>query len=321
MSFRTAFTEFFRVDHPIALAPMGGTAGGVLAAAVSEAGGLGLVGGGMGYPDRIERELPLVVAGTKRPWGVGFIAWAAPPASVARALEFGPAAVMLSFGDPGPLARLVRDAGVPLIVQVTDLAEARRALDAGADVLVAQGSEAGGHGARRGTLPFVPAVVDLAAPVPVLAAGGVADGRGLAAALVLGAAGVLVGTRFVASREAVASPAETSAIVAGSGDDTERSRLIDIAVGHPWPAPYTIRALRNPFLDRWQGREAALEADGGERDAFVDAAARGDRSVVPVAAGEAVDLIDGVPPADRIVAAMVREAQRSLASVRPADGT
>jgi nitronate monooxygenase len=316
MAFSTAFTELLEIEHPVVLAPMGGTAGGALAAAVSNAGGFGLVGGGYGYPERLERELPIVTAGTDRPWGIGFIAWDAPPASVARALEFHPNAVMLSFGDPAPLARLVHEANVRLIVQVTSLAEARRALDAGAHVLVAQGSEAGGHGALRSTLPFVPAVVDIAGSVPVLAAGGIADGRGLAAALTLGAAGALLGTRFVASREAVSTPAEAKAITDGTGDNTERSRLIDIAVGHHWPAPYTIRALRNPFLDHWQGQEDALDADANAKQKFAGALQTGDRSVVPVAAGEAVDLITDVPPAAEIVARLIAQAEHALAGIK-----
>ncbi|MEU9020137.1 nitronate monooxygenase [Actinomadura sp. NPDC048394] len=171
MGLSTAFTDMFGVAHPIALAPMGGSAGGALAAAVSRGGGLGLLGAGNGDPDWLARELPVLareVAG--KPWGIGFQTWAIDDGAIARALEHGPDAVMLSFGDPGPFAERVRAAGTALILQVTDMEEARRAVDLGADVIVAQGTEAGGHGARHGrsTLPFVPVVVDLAAPVPVL---------------------------------------------------------------------------------------------------------------------------------------------------------
>jgi nitronate monooxygenase len=180
----TAFTRLIPVSLPIALAPMGGVSGGALAAAVSAAGGLGLVGGARGHRDWLERELTIV---TRRcaegglPWGIGFLTWAADVATVEWALTWRPHAVLLSFGDPVPFAARVRDAGIPLIIQVTSLAEAHQAVAAGADVIVAQGGEAGGHGGGRATLPFVPAVVDLAAPRPVLAAGGIADGRGLAA--------------------------------------------------------------------------------------------------------------------------------------------
>ncbi|MET7401984.1 nitronate monooxygenase, partial [Dactylosporangium sp. NPDC005572] len=147
MGLVTSFTELLGIRYPIALAPMGGSAGGALAAAVANGGGLGLVGGG----DRgwLERELAIVAERTDRPWGAGFLTWAASPDAVRFALERGARAVMLSFGEPEPLAGIVRDAGAVLIVQVTDLAEARRAVEVGADVVVAQGTEAGGHGAAR----------------------------------------------------------------------------------------------------------------------------------------------------------------------------
>ncbi len=203
MPLRTAFTELFSLPHPIALAPMGGMSGGALAAAVSNAGGLGIIGGGREDPGWLERELQIVTSSTSKAWGVGFQSWATDAATLERALAYRPRAVMLSFGDPRPLVEAVRRAGAMLIVQVTDLDEARQALEVEADVIVAQGTEAGGHGGRRSTLPFVPVVVDLAAPVPVLAAGGIADGRGVAAALALGAAGALLGTRFLVCREAL----------------------------------------------------------------------------------------------------------------------
>ncbi|WP_258539576.1 nitronate monooxygenase [Streptomyces ipomoeae] len=218
MTLTTAFTKLLGIRHPIALAPMGGSAGGALAAAVSRGGGLGMLGAGQGDREWLARELPIVVESAERtgtPWGAGFLAWGADADAVDRVLAHGPRAVMLSFGDPSPFAERVRAAGAALIVQVTDLDEARQAVDAGADVIVAQGTESGGHGARKGrsTLPFVPVVVDLAAPIPVLAAGGIADGRGVAAALALGAAGALIGTRFQSTAEALVDPSATQAIV------------------------------------------------------------------------------------------------------------
>lgn len=317
MALHTAFTELFAVERPIALAPMGSAAGGALAAAVSNGGGLGLVGGGRGDWPWLERELTVVAEGTDRPWGVGFLSWSADPSVVTRSLGYGPHAVMLSFGDPRPLAEPVLDAGVPLIVQVTDLDEAERALDVGAQVLVAQGAEAGGHGGRRGTLPFVPVVADLAAPTPVLAAGGIADGRGLAAALVLGAAGALIGTRFQATIESLVTPEVAKALVDGRGDDTERSRVLDIARRAPWPERYTARTLRNAFLDRWRGREAELEASEEAKADYRMAADRRDLSVVPVWAGEAIDLITDLPPAADLVAHIATEAEEALADARP----
>ncbi|WP_330186092.1 nitronate monooxygenase [Dactylosporangium sp. AC04546] len=315
MGLVTPFTEMLGIRYPIALAPMGGSAGGALAAAVANGGGLGLVGGG----DRawLERELAIVAERTDRPWGAGFLTWAASPDAVRYALACGARAVMLSFGDPRPLAGIVRDAGAVLIVQVTDLAEARRAAEAGADVVVAQGTEAGGHGAARGrsTLPFVPVVADLVAPTPVLAAGGIGDGRGVAAALVLGAAGALIGTRFQATAEALADPATVAAIVAASGDDTERNRVLDIARGSGWPARYTARTLGHPYLDRWRGREAELAADPGVPAQYAHDVARGAVPALPRWAGEAAGLVTDVPSAADLVPALAAQAEAALARV------
>ncbi|MFJ1890603.1 MULTISPECIES: NAD(P)H-dependent flavin oxidoreductase [unclassified Streptomyces] len=317
MAWATAFTEMFGVRHPIALAPMGGSAGGALAAAVSLGGGLGLLGAGQGDEDWLARELP-VAAGGGRPWGVGFLSWAAGVGAVEQALEYGPRAVMLSFGDPSPFVERIRAAGAAVIVQVTDLEEAQVAVDLGADVIVAQGTESGGHGARRGraTLPFVPVVVDLVAPVPVLAAGGIADGRGVAAALVLGAAGALIGTRFQATAESLADAAITEAIIRGRAQDTERNAVLDIARGARWPTTkYTARTLGHPYLDRWRGRETELAADPEAHAAYRADVARGVVPPLPVWAGEGVDLVNDLPPAAELVAALATQAENALARV------
>ncbi len=321
MVLRTAFTELFSVRHPIALAPMGESAGGALAAAVSDGGGLGLLGGGPGRAGWLERELPIVAAATAQPWGVGFQSWAVSVGTVEAALRHNPRAVMLSFGDPRPFIGPIRQAGAALIIQATDLEEARQAVDLGADVIVAQGTESGGHGARRGrsTLPFVPIVVDLAAPTPVLAAGGIADGRGVAAALALGAAGALIGTRFQATAEALVDPAISKAIVEGRGEDTERSTVLDIARGSRWPSRYPGRTLSHPFLDEWRGREDELAADAEARQAYQDGVARGDLPPIPVWASEAIDLINDLPPAADLVATLAAQAEEVLARICPGE--
>ncbi|MCX4706160.1 nitronate monooxygenase family protein [Streptomyces sp. NBC_01373] len=315
MALATELTELLGVRHPIVLAPMGGSAGGTLAAAVSRAGGLGLLGGGYGDRAWLERELAIVARGTDEPWGVGFLTWAIDADAVEMALESNPAAVMLSFGDPSPFADRVHRSDAALIVQVTDLDEARRAVDVGADVIVAQGTESGGHGARRGrsTLPFVPLVVDLAAPVPVLAAGGIADGRGVAAALALGAAGALIGTRFQATAEALIDPATAQALVEGRGQDTERNGVLDIARGASWPThKYTARSLGHPYLDRWRGREAELAGDSQARQAYRDDVARAAIPPLPIWAGEAVDLITDLPSAADLVTTLAAQAEDAL---------
>ena len=204
--------------------------------------------------------------------GCGFITWALAerPAALDLALDHAPAAVMLSFGDASGFMPLIKNAGTPVICQVQSLNQACQVLDQGADIIVAQGTEAGGHGAARSTLPLAPAIVDLAASsghdVPVVAAGGIADGRGLAAALMLGADGVLMGSRFYAAEESLAAPAGKARIVAGSGDDTLRTRVFDIVRGRGWPREYTGRALRNRFSEEWHGNEAALAAAAGREN-------------------------------------------------------
>lgn len=317
MTLSTPFTELFSLRHPIALAPMGGSAGGVLAAAVSNGGGLGLVGGGRGDPDWLDRELRIVAEGTDKPWGVGFLSWAADARAVDRALAHRPSAVMLSFGDPRPFTDAIRGTDAALIIQVTDLNEARQAISLGADVIVAQGTEAGGHGGRRGrsTLSFVPVVVDLAAPTPVLAAGGIADGRGLAAALVLGAAGALIGTRFQVTPEALVDPSITKAIIEGCGEDTERNTVLDIARGASWPSEYPARTLRNWVVEQWQGREDELAGNADARRAYQEAVARGDLPPLPVWASAAIDLITDMRPAADLVGAIAAHAEQALGSV------
>ena len=313
MSLRSSFTESFSLRHPVALAPMGGVAGGALAAAVSNGGGLGLIGGGGGDKGWLQDQLRIVTDSTSDPWGVGFLSWALETETLEWTLQHRPTAIMLSFGDPRSFADVIRDAGAKLIVQVTDLDEARRATEVGADVIVAQGAEAGGHGGRRSTLPFVPAVVDLVGPTPVLAAGGITDGRGLAAALVLGAAGALVGTRFEASFEALIPSAVARAIVESNGDSTERSRLVDIARRSPWPQRYTARTLRNDFLDRWTNREDELQKDNDALDAYGLAAERNDPAVAPIWAGEGIDLIKELSGAADLVRVLVQDAEDAIA--------
>jgi nitronate monooxygenase len=310
----TRLTALLGVQHPILLAPMDLVSNGRLAATVTRAGGFGIIGGGYGNEAWLAREMD--AAGEVRV-GVGFITWsmAKQPRLLDLALERRPPAIMLSFGDVRPHVERIKQAGALLICQVQTLEQARGALDAGADVLVAQGAEAGGHGVARGTFALVPAVVDAArGTVPVAAAGGVADGRGLAAALMLGADGVLVGTRFYATQEAAGSPAAKERIVAASGDRTVRGILFDIARRNVWPAPYTGRVLQNDFSERWRRREAELlQHQAEEAASYAEARAAGDFDTAAVIAGEGVDLIRDIPPAAEIIDRMAREAETLLA--------
>jgi nitronate monooxygenase len=195
---------------------------------------------------------------------------------------------------------------------------ARQALDAGADVLIAQGTEAGGHGASRSTVDLVPAIVDLAAGrVPVVAAGGIADGRGLAAMMMLGASGVLLGTRFYASQEADGTEEAKRRICAANSGSTLRGIIFDLSRNNVWPAPFTGRCLVNDHARRWIGREvelmqnvAAVAAD------YAAAKAAGNFDIAAVIAGEAVGLIHDIPPAAEIVERIAAEAEQLLAGRR-----
>ncbi len=305
-------TRVLDIQHPVLLAPMDSVAGGRLAAAVSHAGGLGLMGGGYADADWLASEWPL--AGNAR-IGCGFITWALArkPAALDAALAHQPAAVMLSFGDPAPFAPSIHAAGAKLICQVQTVAQAREAAAAGADVIVAQGTEAGGHGQALPLFTLLPQVVDACPQLPVVAAGGIADGRGLAAAMMLGAEGVLMGTRFYASVEAEANPAAKQRIVAAQSGDSVRSAVFDIARRIPWPQAYTGRALRNRLTERWVGREEAMraEADALATD-YAAARARGDLDIAGVFAGEAAAMIHDIPPAAGIVARVVAQAAELL---------
>lgn len=314
---RTRLTEFFGIEHPIVSAPMALISGGKLAAAVTSAGGLGLIGGGYGDSAWLAREFDRA---DRAAVGCGFITWslARQPELLDEALERRPAAVMLSFGEPQPFAERIHTAGIPLMAQVQTLEQARQALDSGAQIVVAQGSEAGGHGMTiRSTFTLVPDVADLAAErapeTLVLAAGGVGDGRGLAAALMLGADGAVVGTRFWATPEALVSPRAHARAVGASGDDTYRTRVYDYVRQLDWPPEYNERALSNPFVDGWHGREAELVAALPDAVKTYEAAvAAEDFQAAAILIGESIGLVDAVRPAADIVADLVSQAQRVL---------
>lgn len=312
----TRLTKRLGIEHPVLSAPMAFAGGGALAAAVTAAGGLGLIGGGYGDAAWLRREF--AAAGNQRV-GCGFITWslARRPALLDEALARRPEAVMLSFGDPEPFAGAIRAAGALLVCQVQTLEGARAALDAGADVVVAQGAEAGGHGQARATFTLVPEVADLlsreSSDTLLLAAGGVADGRGLAAALMLGADGVLMGSRFWASREALVHPGHQAAAIRATGDGTVRQRATDIARGFDWPEAFTARVLDNAFTREWRGREEEQRAVAErDRPAYGAALAAGDPERVGVFVGEAAGLIRDAPPAGAIVERIVAEACRLL---------
>ena len=319
MPISTPLTARLGIQHPILSAPMDVIAGARLTAAVSAAGGFGILGGGYGDEAWLRQETAKL-ADVPDPFGIGFITWslAKQPALLEIALEARPRAIMLSFGDPKPFAPRIKSSGALLICQVQTEDMARQALDAGADILIAQGTEAGGHGASRTTLDIVPAVVDLAAGrVPVAAAGGIGDGRGLAAMLMLGASGVLLGTRFYASQECDGPEEAKRRICAATSGNSVRGIIFDLSRNNVWPAPFTGRCLVNDHARRWIGREVELLQNVQSVAAeYAAARAAGNFDIAAVIAGEAVGLIHDIPPAAEIVDRIVTEAGQILSGRR-----
>ena len=313
---RTRLCDLFGIEHPIVNASMGGgTARAELAAAVSNAGGLGMIGGTTSAGGEwLRRQIRRARDLTDRPFGVGFISHLpGTPELMEVAVAERVPVIAHSFADPSPYVAAAHEAGAKVICQVQTLDGARRAAAAGVDVIVAQGTEAGGHTGIVPTLPFVPAVVDAVAPVPVIAAGGIADGRGIAAALMLGADGVWLGTRFLATPESGFPPAKKERVLAAGIGDTVLTEVHDIADRVAWPAGTYGRSVRNAFSDRWHGREDDLRA-WIESHADVHAAHQQthDPDETSVYAGEASGLIAELVPAGELVRRLVAEAESVL---------
>jgi nitronate monooxygenase len=314
---RTRLTTLFGISHPIVSAPMAGVAGGALAAAVSEAGGLGLIGGTCPEgPVWLKQQIRIATERTDRPIGVGFISsFPGVEELLAAAIELGVSAVSHSFADPAPYVERAHDAGVKVLAQVQTVEQARAAAAAGVDVITAQGTEAGGHTGYSGTLALVPAVLEAAQGIPVIASGGIADGRGLAAVLMLGAEGAWVGTRLVASNESLAPEWAKRKILGASADDTVLTRAYDLAVQARFPEGIGDRVLRNNYTARWHGRDDEVRARHTELAADIAEASRAaDARRAPIRAGVVAGLVRRVEPAGEIVRRIAAEAEQIMRS-------
>jgi NAD(P)H-dependent flavin oxidoreductase YrpB (nitropropane dioxygenase family) len=327
--FDTPFTRLLGIDVPVVQAPIGGLSTPALAAAVSNAGGLGTLSVTWREPGRLREMLAETRRLTDRPWGVNLVLEWPPEERLAICLDGGARLISFFWGDPAPYVARVHAAGALVSYTVGSAAEATRAVAAGVDVIVAQGWEAGGHvWGQVGTLALVPHVADAVAPAPVLAAGGIVDGRGLAAALTLGAAGVWMGTRFLLSEEASVHPLYRQRVIDAVETDTIHTELFDGG----WPnAP--LRALRNHTVALW---EAAGEPPPGKRpgegeivgnnelgepvprysSSAPTAGATGAVEEMVMYAGQGVGLVDRVQPAGEIVRELADEAVRELDRVR-----
>jgi NAD(P)H-dependent flavin oxidoreductase YrpB (nitropropane dioxygenase family) len=313
-TFTTRFCTLVGVQHPVVLGGMGPpSTSPELVAAVCNAGGLGILGCSGLSPDQVRDQTAHIRALTTAPFGLNLLLFAASEALLAAVLAERPP--VASFAWPqsdAPLGEVfarAHDVGCLVMHMVSQTPEARRAVEAGADIIVAQGTEGGGHVGVMGTMALVPQVVDAIAPVPVLAAGGIADGRGLAAALALGAEGALLGTRFLATQEASVPDGVKQAILASDGHDTDLTEIPDIVTARVWPGAFA-RTWRNGLLREWSGREWELRQRQPEVAAQIATArAAGDHDRVPILFGQDAGLIATIEPAADVVARIVREAR------------
>lgn len=315
----TELTRLLGIEHPIIQAGMGGEAGPALASTVSNAGALGSMGT-IGLPPRAVREnIAACRDATSKPWALNVITfdWAPfAPEIVTVAIEERVPVVTLSFGDPVTALRRCKDAGIPVVVQVQDFDTARAVIAERPDVLVVQGNEAGGHTGHRSTLSFATQVLDVAEGVPVAIAGGVGSGRGLAAALAMVAAGVVMGTRFKATIEFAGSATQKAAIAASNGENTAAAEVFDAPYPIQWPAGVVGRAMRSRFSEEWSGRESELRAKaaGMPPFAFVMELGRNPETEINWA-GESSGVVQDVIPAAEVVRRTVAEAEALLARV------
>jgi len=304
----TALRELLGISIPILNAPMTPQAGGALARAVSSAGGLGMLGFDEDETEaQIAEQIRLLQQTPAVSFGIGLVAWVIErrPQLLDLAIAAAPKLISISFGDPAPYVKRVHDAGILLCSQVQSRAWAQNALNAGVDILVAQGTEAGGHtGSAVGTLPLLQIILEMSER-PVVAAGGIASGRGLAAVLAAGAAGAWIGTPFLLAHEARNSEAARRRIVSSDETQTIYTRVYDRIANKAWPHEFGGRALRTPFLEKWTGREDALLADA-------QAPAQFDPSE-KLYAGQSVGLLNGVAPAPEIVKTIAAQAEDLLA--------
>ena len=319
---RTSICRLLDIEHPIALGGMGSATSPELVAAVSRAGGLGALGCHYLAPDQIRERTAAIRQQTNKAFGLNFLLFDTREDSFAAALDLRPA--VMQFAWPRADQELkhwfgrAHDAGCKVTHMAGTVPEAVRAAEAGADIIIAQGTEGGGHVGWMASMPLIPMIVDAVAPIPVLAAGGFADGRGLVAALALGADGILLGTRFLATVESPLHPNFKQAIVDSDGHDTQLSEIPDIAAGLVWPGAMT-RSRRNRFIERWAGRQWALRQHRAEALARLQAARKsGDVEEGPLSMGQDAGLIHDIVPAAEIVTRIAREAEQILTGKLPA---
>ncbi len=314
---QTRFTDLLGLKYPVMSAPMSNHSGGQLAAAVSLAGGLGTFGGSNGWDaEWMRQQIAHIRSQTDRPFGVGFITQLIEPdpTNFEIALEERTPVIVFSFTDPEPWLGRAKDAGALTICQVQSLELAEAAVRAGADILLAQGNEAGGHTGRMNLLPLLVDLVERYPQLPVLAAGGITGGRALAAALAAGAQGASLGTAMLATPEAVEVPESfKEQIVLSDGQDTAFTRLYDLLGDTPWPEEIAGRVYRNRLVKEWDGRDAEVLAQREELATDAAAArARHDPELASVYMGQGAGQVHAIRPAAEVVREICDEAEEII---------
>ena len=307
-------TEGWGLRYPIVAAPMAGPGDGAFARAVTAAGGLGMIGvSSESTVAFVEQQAAAARGGDDARFGIGLMVWAIKrrPKLLDAAIAARPFAIGLSFGSPAPYVERVHAAGIRIATQVSSVAAAREAKAAGVDVIVAQGTEAGGHTGAVATLPLLQAVLD-AVSVPVLAAGGIASPRGVAAVLAAGADGVWAGTAFLASPECANTPEARRRVIAATEADTVYTHTFDYAQRVPWPDEYPGRALRNRFAEHWHPRGTELVGDVEAQDEHARAKTAGNYDLAVIYAGQAVGLLHAERPVAEVVHDLGEGAERLL---------
>ena len=312
---RTAVCDLLGIEHPIVQGSFGPWSTAELTAAVSEAGALGSLGSALQSPDHVVGGIHEVRDRTDRPFAVNFTARPFAEDVFAAVLAERPAVISHALGEPGDLPARAHEAGAFFVQQVHTVQQALAAAETGVDAIIAQGSEAGGFGSTVGALALVPQVVDAVAPVPVLAAGGIADGRGLAAAILLGAQGANIGTRFLASEEAGIADAWKQRIVRSVSEDAVKVESSDSLFPPPPPHGYAVapRVLRTSFVDEWNATDETAAVDADRLRAQLGAAIAQGRAheLVPFT-GQTVGLIEEVLPVAEIIRRLVADAEELL---------
>lgn len=312
---KTPLCDLFGIEVPIVLAPMGTCTSAELAAAVSNEGGLGGVGSLFRTTAAIKRDIDMVRKLTNRHFAVNHIPQCLDAEAFRYTLEARPAVISFALGDPGNLVRQAHDVGSLVMLQVTTVDQALQAAERGVDVIVAQGGEAGGYCGDVSTMALVPQVVDAVSPIPVVAAGGIFDGRGIAAALMLGAAGVNLGTRFIATEEAPAPVEWKKAITGARSEDVIKAEVLNDITPLPGTAgfPTVLRSLHTDFLDEWSTkREEARRERDRLRQQIVSTTQAGQPHATLLTAGQTAGGIKEILPVASLIRQLVAEAEAVL---------